>query len=251
MAEEWEIALLISETNRVIPTANLTRDSIRYTYAGVRPLPYAPGVLEGSITRRHLIHDHEGSGGARGLISIVGGKLTTFRELAEQCVDLVLTKLGRTAIRSRTAEMPLPGGRTDLAWGDFAAGFARTSGLPRRTVEHLLRVYGARAPEVLATASTPNLREIFDPLTGAIAAEVPWAFHEDGARTLADVIARRTMTGLGPDAGIGADVAAGRIARDTLGWDSAKVDAEVDAYRRWVSRYRPRALDLQQATIDA
>ena len=251
MAEEWEIALLISETNRVIPTANLTRDSIRYTYAGVRPLPYAPGVLEGSITRRHLIHDHEGSGGARGLISIVGGKLTTFRELAEQCVDLVLTKLGRTAIRSRTAEMPLPGGRTDLAWGDFAAGFARTSGLPRRTVEHLLRVYGARAPEVLATASTPNLREIFDPLTGAIAAEVPWAFHEDGARTLADVIARRTMTGLGPDAGIGADVAAARIARDTLGWDSAKVDAEVDAYRRWVSRYRPRALDLQQATIDA
>jgi glycerol-3-phosphate dehydrogenase len=251
MADEWEIALLIAETNRVIPTANLTRDSVRYTYAGVRPLPYVPGVSEGSITRRHLIHDHEASGGARGLISIVGGKLTTYRELAEQCVDLVLTKLGRTAIRSCTAEMPLPGGRTDLAWGDFAAGFARMSGLPRRTVEHLLRVYGARAPEVLATASTPNLREIFDPLTGAIAAEVPWAFHEEGARTLADVIARRTMTGLGPDAGIGADVAAAMIARDTLGWDSAKVDAEVDAYRRWVSRYRPRALDLQQATIDA
>jgi hypothetical protein len=59
------------------------------------------------------------------------------------------------------------------------------------------------------------------------------------------------MTGLGPDAGIGADVNAARIARDTLGWDSAKVDAEVDAYRCWVSRYRPRALDLQQATIDA
>ena len=104
---------------------------------------------------------------------------------------------------------------------------------------------------MLATASTPDLRAIFDPLTGAIAAEVPWAFHEEGARTLADVIARRTMTGLGPDAGIGADVAAARIARDALGWDAAKVDAEVDAYRRWVSRYRPRALDLQQATIDA
>ena len=250
-AEDWEIDLLISETNRIIPTANLTRESVRYTYAGVRPLPHAPGVSEGTITRRHIMQDHEleASGGASGLISIVGGKLTTYRELAEQCVDLVLRKLGRTGIHSRTAEMPLPGGRTDLAWGDFAACFARESGLPRRTAEHLLRVYGARAPEVLATASTPDLRENFDPLTGAIAAEVPWAFHEEGARTLADVIARRTMTGLGPDAGIGADVAAARIARDTLGWDAEKVDAEVDAYRRWVSRYQPRA--LEQTTIDA
>jgi glycerol-3-phosphate dehydrogenase len=253
MADDWEIDLLLSETNRVIPTANLTRQSVCYTYAGVRPLPYAPGASVGSITRRHIIQDHElaASGGARGLISIVGGKLTTYRELAEQCVDLVLKKLGRTAIRSRTAEMPLPGGRTDLPWDDFAVGFARTSGLPRRTVEHLLRVYGARAPEVLATASTPDLREVFDPLTGAIAAEVAWAFQEEGARTLADVIARRTMTGLGPDAGIGADVAAARIARHALGWDAAKVDAEVNAYRGWVSRYRPRALDLQQTTIEA
>jgi glycerol-3-phosphate dehydrogenase len=251
VAEEWEIDFLIAETNRVIPTANLTRDSVRYTYAGVRPLPHAPGASEGSITRRHIMHDHEleVSSGARGLISIVGGKLTTYRELAEQCVDLVLGKLGRPAIRSRTAEMSLPGGRTELAWDDFAVGFARASGLPRRTVEHLLRVYGARAPEVLAMASTPDLRKIFDPLTGAIAAEVPWAFHEEGARTLADVIARRTMAGLGPDAGIGADVAAAKIARDTLGWDAAMADAEVSAYRRWVSRYRPRA--LEKTTIEA
>jgi len=192
--------------------------------------------------RRHIMHDHEVCGGARGLISIVGGKLTTYRELAEQCVDLVLRKLGRAAVRSRTAEMPLPGGRTDLAWSEFAVAFARASGLPRRTAEHLLRVYGARAPEVLATASTPELREVFDPFTGAIAAEVPWAYHEEGARTLSDVIGRRTMTGLGPDAGIGADVAAAKIARDTLGWDAAKVDAEVDAYRHSVSRYRPGVL---------
>jgi glycerol-3-phosphate dehydrogenase len=248
-AEEWEIDLLLTETNRVIPTAKLTRECVRYTYAGARPLPYAPGVSEASITRRHIMLDHDASGRARGLISIVGGKLTTYRELAEQCVDLVLRKLGRAAVRSQSAEMPLPGGMTDLPWGEFAASFARTSGLPRQTVEHLLRVYGARAPEVLATASTPELREVFDPFTGAIAAEVPWAYHEEGARTLIDVIARRTMVGLGPDAGIGADAAAAQVARDTLGWDSAKVDAEVDAYRCWVSRYQPRALEA--TTIDA
>jgi glycerol-3-phosphate dehydrogenase len=176
------------------------------------------------------------------LISIVGGKLTTYRELAEQCVDLVLRKFGRAAVRSRTAEMPLPGARTDLTWSEFAASFARASGLPRQTLEHLLRVYGARAPQVLATASTPELREVFDPFTGAIAAEVPWAYQEEGARTLADVIARRTMTGLGPDAGIGADVAAAKVASETLGWDVDKVEAEIDGYRSWVSRYQPRAL---------
>ena len=245
IAEDWEIDLLLDETNRVIPSAKLTRDSVRYTYAGVRPLPHAPGESEGEITRRHIVHDHETTGSTRGLISIVGGKLTTYRELAEQCVDLVVGKLGRAAVRSRTAEIPLPGGKTDLPWGDFAASFARKSGLSRQTVEHLLRVYGARAPEVLASASTPELREVFDPFTGAIAAEVPWAYREEGARTLADVIARRTMVGLGPDAGIGADVAAAEIARAALDWDTAKVDAEVDAYRHWVRRYRPRALERE------
>ena len=251
VAEEWEIDLLLAETNRVIPAAKLTRESVRYTYAGVRPLPYTPDESEGEITRRHIMHDHEleATGAARGLISIVGGKLTTYRELAEQCVDLVVGKLGRAAVRSRTAEMPLPGGKTDLPWGDFAATFARESGLSRRTGEHLLRVYGTRAPEVLAAASTPELRQVFDPFTGAIAAEVPWAYHEEGARTLADVIARRTMVGLGPDAGIGADVAAAKIARDAFGWDTAKLDAEVDAYRQWVRRYQPRALEPD--TIEA
>jgi glycerol-3-phosphate dehydrogenase len=235
----------------VIPAAKLTRESVRYAYAGVRPLPYTPDESEGEITRRHIMHDHEleATGGASGLISIVGGKLTTYRELAEQCVDLVVGKLGRAAVRSRTAEMPLPGGKTDLPWGDFAATFARGSGLSRRTGEHLLRVYGTRAPEVLAAASTPELRQVFDPFTGAIAAEVPWAYHKEGARTLADVLARRTMVGLGPDAGIGADVAAAKIARDAFGWDTAKLDAEVDGYRQWVRRYQPRALELD--TIEA
>ena len=65
----------------------------------------------------------------------------------------------------------------------------------------------------------------------------------EGARTLTDVMARRTMIGLGPSAGIGADIAAARVAQAVLGWDSARVDAEVMDYRRWISRYRPRALE--------
>ena len=241
--EDWEIDRLLAETNRVIPAARLKRESVLYSYAGIRPLPNRPDGSEDAITRRHIMYDHGLHDGPRGLLSIVGGKLTTYRELAEQTVDLVVGTIGRAVDRSLTAEMPLPGGKTSRPWGDFSAAFARASGLPRQSTEHLLRVYGARAPQVLATAVTPELREIFDPLTGAIAAEVPWAFREEGARTLSDAISRRTMTGLGADVGIGADLAAARIACNTLGWTAAKADTEVDAYRQWVTRYQPRALE--------
>jgi glycerol-3-phosphate dehydrogenase len=191
-----------------------------------------------------MIRDHGQRGGPRGLYSIVGGKLTTYRELAEQAVDVALRQLGGAPVDSRTAELPLPGGRSDVPWPEFREEFLREAGLTRQSAEHLLRVYGARAREVLTTATTPELRAVFDPLSGAIAAEVPWAVREEGARTLADVIARRTMVGLGPRAGVGADEAAARIARDVLGWDVPRTTAEVAAYRRWVSRYRPRALEL-------
>jgi glycerol-3-phosphate dehydrogenase len=188
------------------------------------------------------------SGGPRGLFSIVGGKLTTYRDLAEQTVDLVLKSLGSPAVPSRTAATPLPGGSTSIPWPEFAAAFRRDSGLSRQSADHLLRVYGARARDLLATATTPELRKVFDPLTGAITAEVPWAFEEEGASTLADAIARRTMTGLNANAGIGADVAAAQIARRTLGWSAQRAAREVADYRRWVSRYRPRALE-ETATV--
>jgi glycerol-3-phosphate dehydrogenase len=243
VAEDWEIDLLLDETNRVIPEAGLTRDDVLYSYAGIRPLPYAPGAAEGAVTRRHLIRDHAASGGPTGLLSIVGGKLTTYRELAEQTVDFVLAALGRPVVPSSTAAHPLPGGRTSAAWPELAAAFSAETGLSRQSSEHLLRVYGARARDLLATATTPELRAVFDPLTGAIAAEIPWAFEQEGASTLADAIARRTMTGLNAKAGIGADVVAAHIAMDTLNWRAERAAREVEDYRRWVRRYRPRALD--------
>ncbi|MCC7023185.1 MAG: glycerol-3-phosphate dehydrogenase [Thermomicrobiales bacterium] len=241
-AEEWEIDFLLQETNRVIPEAGLAREHVRYSYAGVRPLPYQPESAEGSVTRRHIVLDHAERGGPRGLLSIVGGKLTTYRELAEQAVDLVYTLAELPMVPSRTATTLLPGGLTPSLWPAFRAEVLREVPVPARSAEHLLRVYGARAPELLATATTPALRSVIDPYTGAIAAEVPWAVEQEGARTLADIIARRTMAGLGPDVGIGADAAAARIARQTLGWDAARAESEVVVYREWVRRYRPRVL---------
>ncbi len=98
--EPWEIDYLLSETNLALPAAHLTRDNIVDTYSGVRPLPVTHDKDEQSITRRHFIRQHPE---LPNLLSIVGGKLTTYRSLAEECVDLIFQKLGKDSPPCRTA----------------------------------------------------------------------------------------------------------------------------------------------------
>jgi glycerol-3-phosphate dehydrogenase len=237
VATDEEIEYLISATNQVIPGARLTRADVLYTYAGVRPLPWTDDS-EGSITRRHIIHDHAPA--VEGLLSIVGGKLTTYRHLAEQAVDAVYGKLGRDAPACSTADLPLPGGAV-ADWESFRERFLRAAGLPRPAAERLLRIYGVRAENVLAL--DPDLLEVIDPSTGALAAEVVHAFRAELASSLGDVLARRTMVTLGPSAGVGPDEAAARVAQRWLGWDSERARSEVRAYREAVADMRPRVLE--------
>ena len=98
--EPWEIEYLLAETNLAFPNAGLTRESILDTYSGVRPLPATNKKDEQSITRRHFIREHPR---LPNLLSIVGGKLTTYRSLAEECVDLIFRKLGKDSPPCRTA----------------------------------------------------------------------------------------------------------------------------------------------------
>lgn len=166
-SELWEIDYLLSETNRAFPEARLTRERVLYTYSGVRPLPVTSEKDEQSITRRHFIREHPR---LSNLLSIVGGKLTTYRSLAEECVDLIFRKLNRTSPPCSTAKEVLPGG---VNFASFAAEFTG----PTR----LLRVYGSRANQVT------QLHE--DPLTS----EILFAFKHEFAKTTADCFLRRTM----------------------------------------------------------
>ncbi|HJU92458.1 MAG TPA: glycerol-3-phosphate dehydrogenase/oxidase [Pyrinomonadaceae bacterium] len=104
-SELWEIDYLLAETNRAFPDAGLTRERILFTYSGVRPLPWTRNEDEQSITRRHFIREHPR---VKNLLSIVGGKLTTYRSLAEECVDLVFRKLRRKSPPCLTAAEVLP-----------------------------------------------------------------------------------------------------------------------------------------------
>lgn len=154
VAGDEEIDYLLSETNALIPTANLAREDVLFSYSGVRPLPYVPEGAEAGITRRHIIHDHaRDETGVDGLISIVGGKLTTYRNLSRQTVNKVYKKLGKKAPPCRTAEAPLPGGQT-RDFEEFTNDFRGNSGLTSSLADRLLKLYGVRAPEVVALAGT-------------------------------------------------------------------------------------------------
>ncbi len=242
VADDEEIDYLINETNAVIPSANLTRESILFTYSGVRPLPYEPEGEEGSVTRGHLIYDHAGQDPKiGGLISIVGGKLTTYRNLARETVNAIYRKLDRKAPACRTDEAPLPGGAT-RDFEEFVAGFKLTSGLTEELSVRLLKLYGARAPEVLAEAhDDPSLRVPLGPSgvaeTGIIGAEVLFALRRELAEKLGDVLLRRSMVGMGPKVALDVDYAAAEIAVRHLGWSRERADREVEEYREYVRRY--------------
>lgn len=228
--DESEIEYLLSEVNNLIPTAQLTRKSILFAYAGVRPLPFVANEKERAITRSHFIRSHAPR--ARNLFSIIGGKLTTYRNLSEQAVDLVIKTLERSAPRSTTKDKPLPGAASaDL--DETRKQLESNARLSVKTVDHVLRVYGTRGAAVVQSANDDSqLLEVFDDETGAIAAEVVFAFERELAQTLSDCLLRRTMVGLNSRAGIGADEAAAQIAQRYLSWPDQRVREEVELFRQ-------------------
>jgi glycerol-3-phosphate dehydrogenase len=233
-ADEGEIEYLLGETNRAIPSARLTRESVLYAYAGVRPLPFVGSRDAAGITRRHFIR----ASTLRGLFSVVGGKLTTSRSLAEEAVELIFKELGRPAPACQTAREPLPGAIAAEGFRAFAENFPARSGLPPKSAARLLKIYGTRAADVSRLAEGhAELLEPFSEETGSIGAEVVFSFREELAETLADCLMRRTLVGLDSSGGVDAAERAAQLARKFLGWDERRAAREVEEYLRYVERF--------------
>jgi glycerol-3-phosphate dehydrogenase len=240
-ASDAEVDYLLSEANALFRGVNLTPDDVRYSYAGIRPLPRTAKGSAGAITRRHMIKDHAPS--LRGLWSVIGGKLTTHRSLAEEFVDKALRALGRDS-KSRTDSVPLPGA-AGVAFGTYRQSIVRPAaqlGVGDRSAYRLVDLYGTRAEEILALIpSAPALATVVDSYSGAIAAEAAFAVQEEMALSLADILLRRTMIAYGPHAGIGPDERILEVAGKELGWTKPRQLKELAAFREWIQRYRPRA----------
>jgi glycerol-3-phosphate dehydrogenase len=222
-SETWEVDYLLKETNRVFPRANLKKTDVCYTYSGVRPLPFTGDKDESGITRRHFIREHSS---VKHLFSIVGGKLTTYRSLAEECVDLVFKSLGRTSPRCQTHEVALPGAHslTKFEW---------PTSHPENVRRRLARVYGSRSIDIIKLCQAqPSLAETFNREGNALAAEIVFAFKSEMATTLTDCLMRRTMIGLNADLGRGDAETAAEIGKTYLGWSDERVANELADYNK-------------------
>ncbi|MEV7780178.1 glycerol-3-phosphate dehydrogenase/oxidase [Kitasatospora sp. NPDC088351] len=241
VASEAEIDYLLDETNRIFPGAGLTPDDVLYSVSGIRPLPYAADVTDNAkISRGHTVLDHAPA--HPGLLTVIGGKLTTHRALAEDVTDKALKVMGRAPRRCTTRTRPFPGADT-AQWEAFREDFLNSPVLTPAQRRRLLDVYGVRARRVLALAEAdPGLLEVVDEESGAIAAEVAVAVVDEGAVTLGDIMLRRTLVGLGGDMGRAAAARCAGIAARYLGWDDERIAAEIAAYDTELRRFRPRGL---------
>ena len=224
-ASRKEIDYLLDETNRVFPDARLAIGDVHYAYAGVRPLPYREKGPESAITRKHVIKTHRKI--ADGLFSIIGGKLTTYRNLAEQAVDKVGKALGRKLPECRTDDTILPG-----AWGldEAREALVAVDKLSDAGVERLLRVYGGRAKGIASLiAERPDLGRFIDNRASVPAAEIAFVIAEEMPKTLADIVYRRMMIGLDADQGRALYDAIAEIAAKEFGWDAQRIAAELRA----------------------
>jgi len=183
----------------------LTERDVVWSYAGIRPL-YDDHAANASAVTRDYVLDIEDDGGAAPLLSIFGGKITTYRKLAEHALEKLAPWL-KDAGPGWTADAPLPGG--DLAdFEDFVAGLrARHRQLPPALLRRLARAYGTRAREVLGEAATlGDLGEDFG--GGLTRAEVDYLVAREYARTAEDILYRRSKLGLHVPQGTAARVQA-------------------------------------------
>jgi glycerol-3-phosphate dehydrogenase len=243
--EARDVAYLLDTVNHYFPSAALTPGEVVSAFAGLRPL-IAPqpgsGAAPSDVSREEEIYDSPS-----GLVTIGGGKLTTYRLIAAKVVDRVVANLraaghARRFGPSTTAAAPFPGG--DVPPESVAADLAARNGHPvsAGTLRHLADRYGRRADDVLAvvardaTLGAPILPALPDPR-----AEVVSAVEHEWAMTLEDVLRRRTQVALfDPLQGgaVAGDVAG--LMAPTLGWDAATATRSADAYADATARERAR-----------
>jgi glycerol-3-phosphate dehydrogenase len=205
---------------------DLAIDDLTGAYAGVRPL-ISTGDPKKSVDISRKAELYETSSG---LVTITGGKLTTWRRMAKLAVDRIVEREGREA-PCRTEEIPLgmPEEPGKLPYAEGVDGDSRA---------HLAARYGYAAHELMElVAGRPDLAERISPDLPDLVGEAVFAARREQVRSVADVLLRRTRLGLLDARALcapGAD-GPGRVARalgGELGWDEARVAAEVEDWHR-------------------
>ncbi len=233
-ASDAEIDYLLVETNRLFPKADLHRGVINFAYSGIRPLPKRESGPESAITRKHVIKKHRVL--ARGLVSIIGGKLTTYRNLAEQTVNYVNKRTGMKGTSCQTKNRRLPGGK---GISQAARALDRIAGISDAGKKRLLGIYGGRTMKIVSLVDdTPALAETLATDGNLIAAEVAHAIENEYSVSLIDIFYRRMMLGLSSDQGIHLIEPIATVAANCLNWSSRERKNQIDALRAYNEKFQ-------------
>lgn len=194
-ASEEEIAYLCAAASEYLRKP-VQRQDVVWTYSGVRPL-YDDGASKAQEATRDYVLTLDAPAGAPALLSVFGGKITTYRKLAEAALEKLQGHLAAASRPAWTSTQPLPGGDFPPTGFDAAVAASRSARpwLDARLARRLVRAYGTRAERILAGATAlSDLGPVFGAdLTGA---EVAYLMDEEWATTADDVLWRRSKLGL-------------------------------------------------------
>jgi len=228
-ASPEDIAYLLKHVNDYLEV-NLTDNDILSVYAGYRPLVKSRGARAADLSRTHVVLQEN-----NGMVTIVGGKLTTYRRMAQDTIDVIAKRDGMP-ISHPTQKLLLAGA---IGWRDAKREIEARGhelGLAPEVVEHLSFTFGSNASTVLDLIDEEeSLRERLVPDLPYLYAEVVYACRAEMAMTLEDVLARRTRIILEDGArgvGVAPEVAA-LMARE-LDWSGDQTNAQVERYRALV-----------------
>jgi glycerol-3-phosphate dehydrogenase len=225
-ADSEDVAYLLEAARHAFPAAQIDQDDVISTFAGLRPLIAAPGGSY-AVSRGHEITDSPS-----GLITVVGGKLTTHRLMAEQVVDRVqerlVTTFGCETHRECRTQQALEGAQTERTVADSEGNAVE---------EHLVDAYGSHAAQILTHAEeNPVLDERITPERHYLMAEVPHAVQHEMALTLSDVLIRRTHVIYETrGGGLSRARAVAELMAPLLGWDESETDRQVSDYASQVA----------------
>jgi len=231
---EAAIGGFLADINRAYPAAAIRREEVSFFNGGFLPMTgLHPRTGEVQLLRHYRIHDHAAEDGVDGLISVIGVKYTTARDVAARTLDFAGKKTGKTLPASKTDTERLCGGDIDR-FEDFIDRWSKEppAGLNARVMRHLAVQYGSALPAVTRYGETG--REWLEVLPGSdevIRAQVLHAVREEMAQTLADVVLRRTDLGSAGDPGDPALRETAAIMARELQWPESRIGEEIDLVR--------------------
>lgn len=241
LATQEDISYLLEQANRIL-LKQLRESDILGVFVGLRPLV---GSTKGSpttkISREHIV-DHP----LTGLVSIAGGKYTTYRIMARDLVDAAVGDLDRNVPDSCTEEVTLIGADGVAALRNRIDLLAEEHGVSRDLISHMLNRYGALFEEVLALAGGNQL--LLSPIASGLEylrVEILYAALFEGARSIEDVLARRTRISFeSGDGGLGIAFETATIMAGVLDWSDEDIERQVRLYADLIKRQRSSALGL-------